>query len=85
MPLPGSGLGYGPPNQEAIDDLSKRLKDRTPDELERMEMCKLHAAILEGTAKIEWHASEVARVTEDRIAAQEKLRMIMARLGIETK
>jgi hypothetical protein len=79
-----AGVGYGPPPDE-IESLRQRITERTPDELERLALCEHHTEILATNAKIEWHASETARLVLERAERQQAVALIMARLGISVK
>jgi hypothetical protein len=78
-----SGVGWGP--LPPAPTLTEAVKEKTPDELERIRMCEHHANLLSIQAKLDWHASETARLIEERKAEQDGLRDIMARFGIATK
>ena len=79
---PHHGLG-----RDGTPTTVREVLEETPiatgkDEQERVRICELHAAIIQATAQIEWHASEALRITADRKAAQAELATIMARLGL---
>jgi hypothetical protein len=80
---PAGGVGYGP--MPEVQRLKERLEQRTPDEMERVELCEHHAEIIAINARIEWHVSETARLVEERAERQGKVATIIARLGIITK